>query len=122
MSIKSFEVGQDFLHQGTIFRTQHFYLGLQCIGQHIAIAAHQLKTLDIQFFEYLFAQTMQCLFLIQAGNTHIKCVERLAYFDLRLLTGRATKANDTHNQVRFACQLLIDKFLIDLWPVTHVYA
>src|SRR5258706_233263 len=85
------------------------------------IAAHQLKSLDIQFFEYLFAQAMQCLFFAWAGNTHIKRVERLAYFDLRLLTCRATKTDDTHNQVCLACQLLIDKFLIDLGPVTQVY-
>src|SRR5438067_13183789 len=65
---------------------------------------------------------MHSLFLSQGRHTYIEGVERLTDFDLRFLTGSTAKADDPHDKVGIVGQLLIDEFLVDLWPVTEMDA
>ena len=122
MRIQRLEFGKDFLDQAAVFRSKYLHLGLQGIGKHVAVTADQFQAFDVQFFKHLLAETMQGFFLGQGGYAHVQGVQRLAHFDLRFLTGRAAKANNTHDEMCIAGQLLIDELLVHLGPVTEMNA
>src|SRR6266702_7229717 len=102
--------------------SQDFHLWLQAIGQHIAILAQQVQILDVQFFKNLFFVSDERILFGVAWDAYVERVQWLAYANLGLLACGPPQSNYTHNQVRLAGQLFIDKLFLNLRPVAQMDA